>query len=583
MSIRGFLKSDSAFAGCLVLLFFCVALASILHHEMWRDEYQHWMIARDSSSLAELAKNAGHERHPGLWYLCLYALSRVTDRAIIMQCFHLVLATGAVYILARYSRFARWQKVLLAFGYFIIYEYTVISRHYVLGMLSVFLLCAVFETRRKSYLPVACVLFLVAQSSVSALLIGLTFAFVMVCEAIGDRSIRRSLSTRKLEIAASLCVVLVGVAISVCQIVTPLEPGEGFAGGGSVDHGRWVTPIHITRIKTTLAAVWQSYIPIPETHYQFWNTNIAAAMDLRAILMLVLLGLGAALYARRRLVLAAYCLGSVALVAYLYMAFYFWNADVMAPMDLRAVLSLVLLALGAALLARRRLAFTAYCLGSLVLLAYFYAIFYIKAGGYLRHHGSLFLLFVACAWIAAYERDRDGPGRGRHSVAVFLESCGKGFLAIILCLQVVAGVIASARDWLDPFSASKAVAAFIEARGMGDVVMVGDSDAPASCIAGRLNRKMHYAAGKRYGTFIVLTRERKKWNRLPRRVRARRILEWASELRQQRQEDVLLILNYPIDTSGYSIVKIGTFLYSTLRTETYYLYLLRYEPPDPGS
>ena len=36
------------------LLFFIIALIGIIHHELWRDEIQAWLVARDSNSLVEL-------------------------------------------------------------------------------------------------------------------------------------------------------------------------------------------------------------------------------------------------------------------------------------------------------------------------------------------------------------------------------------------------------------------------------------------------------------------------------------------------------------------------------------------------
>ncbi len=48
-------QGDNAFAAMLTLAFVSLALIGILNHEMWRDELQAWLIARDSLSISDLA------------------------------------------------------------------------------------------------------------------------------------------------------------------------------------------------------------------------------------------------------------------------------------------------------------------------------------------------------------------------------------------------------------------------------------------------------------------------------------------------------------------------------------------------
>ncbi|MBF0618521.1 MAG: hypothetical protein HQK88_17110, partial [Nitrospirae bacterium] len=45
---------DIKFTYIVTLVFFVLTLFNILHHVMWRDELEAWMIARDASSLHEL-------------------------------------------------------------------------------------------------------------------------------------------------------------------------------------------------------------------------------------------------------------------------------------------------------------------------------------------------------------------------------------------------------------------------------------------------------------------------------------------------------------------------------------------------
>ncbi len=51
----------------LLLVFFSLGATLILTHALWQDEWQAWLLARDSRSLAELFHNLRYEGHPALW------------------------------------------------------------------------------------------------------------------------------------------------------------------------------------------------------------------------------------------------------------------------------------------------------------------------------------------------------------------------------------------------------------------------------------------------------------------------------------------------------------------------------------
>jgi hypothetical protein len=89
------------FSNIFTTLFFLIGLPAILHHAMWRDELNVWLIVRDSQSLFELFHNIHYEGHPFVWYICLAILKQITNNPVIMQIFHLCLATSSVYLFTR--------------------------------------------------------------------------------------------------------------------------------------------------------------------------------------------------------------------------------------------------------------------------------------------------------------------------------------------------------------------------------------------------------------------------------------------------------------------------------------------------
>ena len=165
----------------LCSLFCLLEVNNLIHHPLWRDELQTWMIARSSHSVAELLYMKRYEGHPDLWFLLLYFLSRLTANPMAMQILHLFIAAATVYVVARFAPLTCFQKVLFAFGYFPFFEYATISRNYGIGMLLVFCFCAAYRAGpKKNYLWLSIVLSLLAQTSVYSLIIAIAFSLIIV-------------------------------------------------------------------------------------------------------------------------------------------------------------------------------------------------------------------------------------------------------------------------------------------------------------------------------------------------------------------------------------------------------------------
>ena len=94
----------------LVLAYFSLGLILLWRHEMWQDEWQAWLIARESPSLGALFQNLRYEGHPGLWYCGLFLVSRITSSPLGMQVLHLIIATCSVFVFLKYSPFTRTHK-----------------------------------------------------------------------------------------------------------------------------------------------------------------------------------------------------------------------------------------------------------------------------------------------------------------------------------------------------------------------------------------------------------------------------------------------------------------------------------------
>ena len=293
---------DSVFAILLVSAFLCIGLANTLTHEMWRDELQSWMIAKDSTSIENLFWNKRYEGHPSLWHICLYVLSRFTHQPITMQFFHLMVATATVYIFTRFSPFTRLQKILFVFGFFPLYEYGTISRHYAMSVLFIFCLCALLRNPNRNYIIMSCILFLIAQTIIFAVIIAIAFGATFFFGYIADRDFRKSLSARKTEILIGISIYILGIVSSVLQCIPPADVGA---------YSGWKTNIDICYLLQSISAVCRSYLLV--------NRNILPCAAFNAVVSIFLLSFWLLVFYRKPVVLLLYSLGTTGLLAFGYL------------------------------------------------------------------------------------------------------------------------------------------------------------------------------------------------------------------------------------------------------------------------
>jgi hypothetical protein len=120
-------------------LFFGVSFIGIYFHELWMDESHHFLLGRDSNSLSDLYKNTRYDGHPILWNYLLHIITRFSANPFYIQLLHIVISSSIAYIFLKKTPFKLWFKIAFLLSYFMLYEYTIISRNYNLGVLFLFL------------------------------------------------------------------------------------------------------------------------------------------------------------------------------------------------------------------------------------------------------------------------------------------------------------------------------------------------------------------------------------------------------------------------------------------------------------
>lgn len=498
----------------LMGVYFIVVAVGIARHEMWGDELQAWMLARDSSSIPQLLHNMRYEGHPAAWHLLLFLVSRFTRDPVAMQLLHLALATATVFVTVRWAPFSVLQKTLLAFGYFFIYEYAVISRGYVLGALALFVICAAFPSRKRSYLPLALPLVVLANTSAYGFLLAFALGAMFLAEWATDRNLRAEFTGARWDPLLALVLAIAGGVAAMVQLVPPPDSDTSAALAGAAGWSRW-------RAAYSLSTVWSGYVPIPllSTPHR-WGTNLLAE-------------------------------GGP------------W------PLFAATLLSVALLTATVLLLARTPYALLFFLLGSGGVVAFTYL--YLVRGGGTRHYGHLFLVLVASLWIARISRPTERPLAPFRGFRLRAPSWRNSWLTAILVLQVIAGAILYLEDLRKPFSTAERTASFLQGSDLGTLPIAGSPSLAASALAGHLDREIFDLDKGRFGTFVA-------WGvKGGKEMQPAGAVDRARPLLTSEIPSLLLALgdSLPQNARDPSVRLVGYFAPGIWAGERYYLYLVQ--------
>ncbi len=158
----------------LALASFLIAIAVLKFsfHELWKDEWQAWLIATDTT-FSQMMNLLPGEGHPALWFLLMRAASWVghlfllpSQDVWILQTLHFLLVASTLYIFFIHIRLRLWIKCGLAFSYFMFFEYGIINRSYILLQLFSFAYVALAQRDKNQPWLAGLVLFLICQVEV---------------------------------------------------------------------------------------------------------------------------------------------------------------------------------------------------------------------------------------------------------------------------------------------------------------------------------------------------------------------------------------------------------------------------------
>jgi hypothetical protein len=170
----------------ITLGFVALFVIQLAHHEMWRDETHVWAQAAGNRRLPELWHLLHYEGHPGLWHLLVWLVTKMTAEVFAMQALHAAIAIAIIVLIGIVAPFTRLERALLLLNYFIVFEYTVMSRNYGIALLLALLYTlARLRAPQRAWLNMA-LLGLLANTNVYAAIFSAVLALEYAWERRGE-------------------------------------------------------------------------------------------------------------------------------------------------------------------------------------------------------------------------------------------------------------------------------------------------------------------------------------------------------------------------------------------------------------
>jgi hypothetical protein len=240
------------------------------------------------------------------------------------------------------------------------------------------------------------------------------------------------------------------------------------------------TPL-LERLSLTFATVWKGWVPLPELKRNFWNSNVLDAVPLaQGVAGVALFVVAALAMSNRPVALALFVAGSAGLMAFTYTQF----------------------------------------------------------RGFTRHHGHLFIVLTAAAWLAAVTPAATlRPTWVAPLADQMVRWRGRLFTGLLI-VGVAGGVGANVAGYFLPFSMSEVTANFIRDKVPENrAVLVGYNYFALAPISGYLGRPIYYPQTRTWAYYGT----QEYGERYP--VTPQELLVAAATIADETHKDVILIID----------------------------------------
>ena len=214
-------RKISIFNIIILLIFSAFVLFIAFNHEVYEDEAQSWLIARDLSPIGVI-KQMAYEGHSPLWYFILMPFAKLGFPVIVQNIISCIFAIATVYLILEKVECNKFYKLMFIFSGGMIFWYSVIARPYSMVPFLLVLISIYYKNRKEHPYIYSILLALLCQTH----MVMLPTAFLLALDYFGYEFIKNKECDKKKLIKglsiflASLLVmcVIVLIAKNTCKI-----------------------------------------------------------------------------------------------------------------------------------------------------------------------------------------------------------------------------------------------------------------------------------------------------------------------------------------------------------------------------
>lgn len=140
-------------------------VASMLTHELWRDETREYLMATETDSFSEYFTFAKIDGHPLLWRTILMAMHVLIPHPVALQMASFAIGFFTVFLIVKHSPFPLIIRILFIFGVIPFSTNTVDARDYGISMLLFFAIAIFYNKTERHPLIIGILLFLEANTN----------------------------------------------------------------------------------------------------------------------------------------------------------------------------------------------------------------------------------------------------------------------------------------------------------------------------------------------------------------------------------------------------------------------------------
>lgn len=134
---------------CLLIVYIAINLYLCLHHEAWRDEAQHWLIAKNCS-IPEIFSRLSNEGHPILWFLVLKVFIIFGFKYKYFSLISLLIMAVAAGLLLFKGKMPVIIDAAVLLSPLFMYYNAVVARNYCIAVLMM-VVCALLRNQRHKH------------------------------------------------------------------------------------------------------------------------------------------------------------------------------------------------------------------------------------------------------------------------------------------------------------------------------------------------------------------------------------------------------------------------------------------------